>query len=117
MSDKLQFVVFLVSIRVETNGVNDKLKFVGLLLLRHAHFDAILFQLGDKDLSDCRIFILVFDQIAAFARARLAQTMRSSATTQRAHEPFAIAAPSRRDIARWIAAGVKVLMKPAIRRY
>src|SRR5207245_1569137 len=59
-----------------------------LPLLRHTDLDAVLFQLGDKDLPDCRIFILVFDQVAAFAGAGLAQAMRSSATAQRAHEPF-----------------------------
>src|SRR5437867_13428540 len=83
MFDKLQFVLFLVSICVETNSVNDKLKFIGLFLLRHPDLDAVLFQLSDKDLPDCRIFILVFDQVATFARTGLAQAMRSSATAQR----------------------------------
>src|SRR5215510_10920422 len=88
-----------------------------LLLLRHPDFNPVLFQFRDKNFSDCRIFISVFDQVAAFPRARLAQTMRASATTQRAHEPFAVTAPGWRDVPCWIGAGVEVLMKPAIGRY
>ncbi len=117
MSDKLQFVVSLVSIRVETNSANDKLKFVGLLLLRHAHLDAILLQFSLEDFPDSGIFVLVFDQVSALARAGLAQAMRSSTSAERTRKPFAVSAPSRCDVTRRVMTGVEVLVEPAIGRH
>src|SRR5437660_5555632 len=85
------------------SNANDKLTSVGLLLfLRHPHFDAVLFQLRYEYFPDRRVFVFILDQVAAFACARLAQTMRSSAAAERTHEPLAIAAPGRCDITRWV---------------
>src|SRR5258707_4693294 len=97
------------------SDANDKLRFVGLLFLWHPHFNAVLFQLGYEHFPDCGVLIFVFDQVAAFACAGLAQTMRSSATAERTRKPFAIAAPGRRDVTRRIMTAVEVLVEPAIR--
>src|SRR5258708_34244823 len=92
-----------------------KLKFVGLLLLRHAHLHAILLSFSLEDFPDSGIFVFLLDQVSALAGAGLAQAMRASAAAERSHEPFAVAAPGRRDVPRRLAASIKVLMKPTIR--
>src|SRR5438132_6848928 len=43
--------------------------------------------------------------------------MRSSATAQGAHEPFAVSAPGLRDVTRRVMTGVEVLVEPAIGRH
>src|SRR2546422_2056985 len=108
---------FARSIQLFHHLAQNCLRFLLLSLLWHPKLDAVLFQLGDKDLPDRRIFILVFNQVAAFACAGLPQTMRASAAAQRTHEPFPITTPGRRNVARRIMARVEVLMKPTVRRH
>ena len=82
----------------------------------HSVFDAGLFQLRLKHFTDRRIFVFILDQVSTLPRARFAQTMSAPATSQSPHEPSAVAAPSRSQVAGRIATRVEVLMEPAVGR-
>src|SRR5207302_6740702 len=93
-----------INFRRETVPVNNSSKssLINLLLMSEATvcqisfslacgLDAGLLQFGDEHFPDFRVFVFVFDQVAAFARSRLAQAMRLSATAPRTPEPIGIA--------------------------
>src|SRR5262249_45467941 len=78
---------------------------------RHAVFDTALCQLFFEHGADARIFVLVFDLIAACLHALGSAPLLTKAGKLSAAERL------ERQIARRLAADVEVLMKPALRRY
>src|ERR1041384_3250809 len=78
---------------------------------RHAVFDTTLCQLFLEHGANARIFVLVFDLIAARLDALRSAPLLTEAGKLSAAERL------ERQIARRLAADVEMLMKPALRRY